>query len=394
MSNYISDGQQLEFFEIPSPCIGVCESGPKGYCKGCFRSREERLYWLKIDDATRRKINLACQRRKRAALARQRRLENESSNASADSQQLGMFETSNKNNANAKEWARLDGGIFRNEWNFCMSALNKYVAFATKSFSLPDICVRLRSLIDDPRSDAADIASLICLDPSLTAKVLRLANSSLFRFPSEVESIEKAVSIVGGEALYNLVVAETSNSAFNCFDTELIDLEKHWYESVYCGMVAKYLARHLHVRGSGRFFVMGILQNLSELVVAKCTPKRYQAYIEEQSCRLPYVKQREHFGFTFSHCSGTILAQWKLPLVIHYPVMNVNSETKQLVDIDVGILALASRITEMQQNKKCYNEVELFSKEISNSVNADMDAIANAITFAEKETVKVSQLIH
>ncbi len=57
---------QLEFFAVPSPCIGVCQSGPRGYCVGCFRSRDERLYWLKVDDATRRKIITACQRRKQA----------------------------------------------------------------------------------------------------------------------------------------------------------------------------------------------------------------------------------------------------------------------------------------------------------------------------------------
>ncbi|NMH59179.1 DUF1289 domain-containing protein [Alteromonas ponticola] len=58
---------QLEFFDVPSPCIGVCQSGARGYCLGCFRSREERLYWLKIDDATKRKIIAACHRRKLSA---------------------------------------------------------------------------------------------------------------------------------------------------------------------------------------------------------------------------------------------------------------------------------------------------------------------------------------
>jgi predicted Fe-S protein YdhL (DUF1289 family) len=63
--------QQLEFFNIPSPCIGVCESGPRGYCLGCFRSREERTHWLAIDDATKRIIVKACTRRKRAFIAKQ-----------------------------------------------------------------------------------------------------------------------------------------------------------------------------------------------------------------------------------------------------------------------------------------------------------------------------------
>ncbi|MBU2979385.1 DUF1289 domain-containing protein [Alteromonas sp. C1M14] len=59
---------QMEFFAVPSPCIGVCQSGPKGYCVGCYRSRDERLYWLKVDDAAKRTIIRACQRRKQAAL--------------------------------------------------------------------------------------------------------------------------------------------------------------------------------------------------------------------------------------------------------------------------------------------------------------------------------------
>jgi predicted Fe-S protein YdhL (DUF1289 family) len=60
--------QQLEFFAIPSPCIGICQSGPRGYCKGCFRSREERLHWLQIDDQTKRIVVKACNRRKQSSL--------------------------------------------------------------------------------------------------------------------------------------------------------------------------------------------------------------------------------------------------------------------------------------------------------------------------------------
>ena len=47
---------QLEFFEIPSPCIGVCEANSKGFCKGCFRSREERLYWLEFSTEQKRQV--------------------------------------------------------------------------------------------------------------------------------------------------------------------------------------------------------------------------------------------------------------------------------------------------------------------------------------------------
>lgn len=65
--------QQLEFFAIPSPCIGVCQSGPKGYCIGCFRSREERRYWNECGIDVKRKIIVACARRKKRYEAKQNR---------------------------------------------------------------------------------------------------------------------------------------------------------------------------------------------------------------------------------------------------------------------------------------------------------------------------------
>ena len=42
--------EQPDFFAIPSPCIGVCRANNKGYCIGCLRSREERLYWQQMND--------------------------------------------------------------------------------------------------------------------------------------------------------------------------------------------------------------------------------------------------------------------------------------------------------------------------------------------------------
>ncbi len=56
---------QLDFFDVPSPCIGICQSDNKGYCLGCFRTRDERLQWthLSIDD--KKKVIKRCIQRKR-----------------------------------------------------------------------------------------------------------------------------------------------------------------------------------------------------------------------------------------------------------------------------------------------------------------------------------------
>lgn len=59
---------QLEFFDIPSPCIGVCELNNRGYCKGCLRSRDERLYWLQLAPAQKREVIRLCQQRRQRVL--------------------------------------------------------------------------------------------------------------------------------------------------------------------------------------------------------------------------------------------------------------------------------------------------------------------------------------
>ena len=47
---------QLELFDLPNPCIGVCQSNNRGYCIGCLRSRDERFNWPQKPAAERAKI--------------------------------------------------------------------------------------------------------------------------------------------------------------------------------------------------------------------------------------------------------------------------------------------------------------------------------------------------
>ena len=56
---------QLEFFDVPSPCIGICQSDTKGYCLGCFRTREERQHWLSFSNDEKQKVIKRCAQRKR-----------------------------------------------------------------------------------------------------------------------------------------------------------------------------------------------------------------------------------------------------------------------------------------------------------------------------------------
>ena len=56
---------QLEFFDVPSPCVSVCETDEKGLCLGCFRNREERLNWINLTSNDKQKVIKRCKQRKK-----------------------------------------------------------------------------------------------------------------------------------------------------------------------------------------------------------------------------------------------------------------------------------------------------------------------------------------
>jgi predicted Fe-S protein YdhL (DUF1289 family) len=56
---------QLEFFDVPSPCIGMCQSDEKGHCLGCMRSRDERQDWKNFNNDEKQKVIKRCVQRKK-----------------------------------------------------------------------------------------------------------------------------------------------------------------------------------------------------------------------------------------------------------------------------------------------------------------------------------------
>ncbi|MBU2894412.1 DUF1289 domain-containing protein [Colwellia sp. D2M02] len=56
---------QLEFFDVPSPCVGICQADDKGHCIGCMRTRDERLNWSSFNHDDKQKVIKRCQQRKK-----------------------------------------------------------------------------------------------------------------------------------------------------------------------------------------------------------------------------------------------------------------------------------------------------------------------------------------
>ncbi len=84
--------QQLEFFSVPSPCIGVCTVDEKGYCQGCMRKRDERFGWLTMTPAEQRHVIRLCQQRYKRKLAQNQPIKSDLFPPELPSPQQELFE--------------------------------------------------------------------------------------------------------------------------------------------------------------------------------------------------------------------------------------------------------------------------------------------------------------
>lgn len=264
----------------------------------------------------------------------------------------------------------------------------KYASKVKESFALPEVCVSIRQMLDNPQTNADDIAALISLDPSLCSKLLKLANSALFRFPSQISSISKAINIIGGEALYILVMSETAANAYQQFQSDVVDLKRFWKQSVICGLLAQNLCKNCKVRGSERFFLMGLMNNFAELVVAKQSPKLAQKCESELDKQFPWQSQKQHLGFYYSDCTAEILKKWQLPTQLYEPLYKIHDAKAAVENKEIAVLYLAYRTALKATYPKELNRRNPIEGQVMDATNLlyeDLDALIKQTQMEARE---------
>ncbi len=272
--------------------------------------------------------------------------------------------------------------------------LNNYAANVTNSFALPDSCLKIKELNEDDRSTADDLAAVIGLDPSLSAKLLKLANSALFRFPAQISTISKAVNVIGGEAIYNLAMMEATRSVFSQFGSSTVDLRYFWKHSVYSGLIAKNLAKSMKVRGSERFFLIGLLHNLGLLAVAALSPEKVKACEKLSEEQLPWERQNEILGFSYSQCTSKILHNWQLPSQLYVPIEMFTDIQQCLDDDDSALLRIASLSAHYHLTDSDRNVPDYFDITLIRTIGAEYDDIIDCIKFADMESQSILGLMN
>jgi putative nucleotidyltransferase with HDIG domain len=181
--------------------------------------------------------------------------------------------------------------------------------------SLPRICTWLNDAVNNPRTSTLDIAELIGNDSALTARLLRLVNSSFYGFPAKIETPSQAVMIIGTAHLCDLALTTSIAKLFRDIPEDLVSMESFWQHSIASGLAARTLATYRHVPNVERFFVAGMLHDIGRLVLYQQAPAQAREALLRARAEgiLLHQSEREVLGFDHAAVGAALLRTWALP---------------------------------------------------------------------------------
>lgn len=213
--------------------------------------------------------------------------------------------------------------------------------------ALPSVFNELTQIIADPNSTAEDVSQVISRDVSLTAFLLRMVNSAFYGFPSRIDTISRAVALVGTQRISNLALGTTVLSVFKDIPPELVDMPTFWRHSVATGIAAKLLAKEARIDNPERLFVAGMLHDIGRLIIYKVLPKpsRYVIMHSRMQKQPLHESETAFLGFNHAKLGGIMLQKWNLPFPLvnavlhhHYPSKSKQPREPAIINA-AGIIA-------------------------------------------------------
>lgn len=178
-----------------------------------------------------------------------------------------------------------------------MSQLKSLNVNDVKLPSPPAIAMRILETVRKEDPSFQDLARIISADPALTAKLLKMANSSFYSLPKQINLIEKALSVIGLDAVKNIALSFVIAKEMRGTNEGKFDFDHFWKRAVTSAVAAELATSLLKVRVSD-VFVCGLLQDIGILVMYTCQPYEYMKVLDEKETSERSVQEleREVFG--------------------------------------------------------------------------------------------------
>src|SRR5690349_21374279 len=182
--------------------------------------------------------------------------------------------------------------------------------------TLPEVTARIISTVEDPKSTANQLHQIISHDPALVTRILKVVNSAFYGLPGQIGSVERAIVLLGLNAVKNIAVAASLGQLFRgvklCEGFTAKDL---WTHCIAVGVAARDLAKQMKVAVVDEAFLSGMIHDIGILVSLQVWPDKIR-----EACELARTTdrdfceiEREIMGVDHQQLGQGLAEQWKFP---------------------------------------------------------------------------------
>lgn len=223
---------------------------------------------------------------------------------------------------------------------------NKIMQQDVKLPEIPSIVFELNDILADPLSSADDIAKIVTKSPSLATILLKIVNSSFYGFPSKIDSISRAVTIIGTREIGSLALGISVITIFEGIPEDIIDMNSFLRHGFACGIISRILAAQKDLAQTEQLFVSGLLHDIGRAIIYKYFPDHASALVKKTliSGNLIVQEERECLGCRHTDIGKYLLKKWKLPFSLENNISCHHNPTTANDPVQATIVHLADII--------------------------------------------------
>ncbi|MDH4153680.1 MAG: HDOD domain-containing protein [Nitrospira sp.] len=259
--------------------------------------------------------------------------------------------------------------------------------------TLPHVVQRLATMIASPTVSAEEIGTIIEKDQVLAAKVLRLANSPFYGFPSRIGSVSHAVIVLGFNVVKGLTLCASALTIMKD-----AGMDQLWRHSLGVAITANLLATRLEIKNPEELFVSGLLHDIGKVVLYVKWPDvgtSIKAAMKTRTDHSLFDVELELTGLSHAEIGGYLASAWHLPITLREPILYHHNPTQAKdATLQTAIVHVADILV---KGMACGNPgddlIPPLSKPAWDQVGLNEQSLAESIDKASQEFVTIDDYL-
>ncbi|MCK5197773.1 MAG: HDOD domain-containing protein [Spirochaetales bacterium] len=217
--------------------------------------------------------------------------------------------------------------------------MDKFEEYINNLPIIPDVASKIMSITENNFDISfKDLEEIIMIDPMLTSKILKVANSALYARQSEIVNLQMAIGLLGFNNIKSLVLLITASQFSKEIKTSGY-LNKFWRHSIATAFIAKHIMYRRKERANEEIaFVAGLLHDIGQVALFQSNPEDYENLLDsafQENGELE-VFERERYQTDHRKIGSSLLARWNFPEIYidaakEHNTLNVNSKHRSIV---------------------------------------------------------------